>query len=258
MRMQKHLIFVVILFLAGALVYTSYSGFEAFAYPRDPDWGKKCEPKDEISNNVTCCWTEEGNPGETFTWCQTCESDGSACGPVVVKLTRPEGIPPDGGVLDPGNGSSTPPPSGPAAPLQDGGVLQQSPSEGGGLQPLTRGQGVLPQDGILQQQQQPPIDQRAAEPPATTEPATVEEEQPVPVCQDGLELNEDLGFCVPTECPEGQELDEETGLCVLEEPEQQEQVEEEPEEQETEEQEQPEIEENQPTEETDLEDSNNN
>lgn len=39
----------------------------------------------------------------------------------------------------------------------------------------------------------------------------------LPVCQEGLEFNEDLGFCVPTECPEGQELNEETGICVLEE-----------------------------------------
>ena len=46
-----------------------------------------------------------------------------------------------------------------------------------------------------------------------------EEEQPVPVCQEGLEFNENLGFCVPEDCPEGQVLDEESGICVLEEPE---------------------------------------
>ena len=40
----------------------------------------------------------------------------------------------------------------------------------------------------------------------------------MPVCQEGLEFNEDLGFCVPTECPESQVLDEASGLCVLEEP----------------------------------------
>ena len=42
-------------------------------------------------------------------------------------------------------------------------------------------------------------------------------------------------LCVPTECQEGQELDEETGLCVPEEPhpEQQEEVAEIPEEQQT-------------------------
>jgi hypothetical protein len=148
MRVQKHLIFVVILFLAVALAYNPYSWFEAFAEPKDPNWS-----------------------------------------------------------------SSTPPPSGPAAPPRDGGVLQQSPSEGGGLQPLTRGQGVLPQGGFFEP---PPADQRAAE-PATTDPATAEEEPPVPVCEEGLEFDKDLGLCVPTECPEGQILNEETGLCVLEE-----------------------------------------
>jgi hypothetical protein len=99
-------------------------------------------------------------------------------------------------------------------------VLEQPPGEGV-APPVTRGQGVLPQDGVLQQP--PPADEGATElpPPATeeTQPATVEEEQSVPVCQEGLEFNEDLGFCVPTECPEGQVLDEEAGLCVLEEPE---------------------------------------
>jgi hypothetical protein len=39
----------------------------------------------------------------------------------------------------------------------------------------------------------------------------------VPVCQEGLEFNDDSGFCVPTDCPEGQEPNEETGICVLEE-----------------------------------------
>jgi hypothetical protein len=96
------------------------------------------------------------------------------------------------------------------------------PPDLGGTEPPTGDQGILPQDSILQQQQQlqQPADQGAAELPPTTEetqPATAEEEQPVPVCQEGLEFNENLGFCVPSNCPEGQELDEETGLCVLEE-----------------------------------------
>jgi hypothetical protein len=46
-----------------------------------------------------------------------------------------------------------------------------------------------------------------------------EEQQAVPVCQEGLEFNENLGFCVPTDCPVGQELNEESGICVLKEPE---------------------------------------
>ena len=91
--------------------------------------------------------------------------------------------------------------------------MQQSPSEGGGLQPLTRGQEAL--------LEQPPADQGIADLPPATESlqaANVEEEPPVPVCQEGLEFDEDLGFCIPTECPEGQVLDEESGVCVLEEP----------------------------------------
>jgi hypothetical protein len=78
----------------------------------------------------------------------------------------------------------------------------------------------------LRQQEQPPppADEGAAEllaPQATeeTQPATEELEQAVPVCQESLEFDEDLGFCVPTDCPEGQILDEEADVCVLEEPE---------------------------------------
>jgi hypothetical protein len=70
------------------------------------------------------------------------------------------------------------------------GVLEQPPTQGV-APPVTRGQGVLPQDGVLQQS--PPADEGATElpPPATeqTQPATVEEEQSVPVCQKGLEFN---------------------------------------------------------------------
>ena len=210
---SKPLIFVVMLFSAGSLVYTSYSGFEAFAEPKDPNWGENCT-FDDIALNVTCCWTEPDlyNPGATVTWCQTCDGDGTSCGPLSSKLTRPEGIPPGGGVLHPGDSSSTPPPTGPFGPLQ-GGVLQQTPSEGKQLQPSTIGEGALLEE--------PPADQGTTElPPATegSQPATAEEKQPVvPVCQEGLEFNENLGFCVPTDCPQGQELNEETGICLLEE-----------------------------------------
>jgi hypothetical protein len=198
-RVQKHLISVV-LFLVVALIHSSYSGFEAFAEPADPNWGELCccelAPDKETT---TCCWTEPDlyNPGETVTWCQTCDFCGDFCGPLASQPTRSEGIPPGGWVLDSGDSSSTSPPTGPIAPPQGGGVLQQPPSEGeGGILPLTRGQSVLPQDSVLQQQQQqqqPPTDQGTTEIPAiTTEPATVEEESSVPVCQDGQEFNEDL------------------------------------------------------------------
>jgi hypothetical protein len=124
----------------------------------------------------------------------------------------------------------TPAPFDPTAPLQ-GGVLeqQQTPptsapgTSPGVLQQLEQGDftpGFAP--GFLRQQEQSPADQGAAEllpSPATeeTQPTTEEVEQAVPVCQEGLEFNEDLGFCVPTDCPEGQVLDEEAGVCVLEE-----------------------------------------
>jgi hypothetical protein len=83
------------------------------------------------------------------------------------------------------------------------------------LQPSTRGQGAL--------LEQSPADQGTTEFPPETEgsqSATPEEVQPVaPVCQEGLEFDEGLGFCVPTDCPESQVLDEEVGICVLEGPE---------------------------------------
>ena len=186
--------------LVVAFIYSSYS--RAFAEPADPNWGEGggCDVSPDF-NVVTCCWTEPDlyNPGELVTWCQSCDFYGENCGPVQLDRSR----------------------TGPFAPPQGDGVLQQPPSEGeGGILPLTRSQSVLPQDSVLQEQQeqqQQPTDQGAAEPPATTEPATAEEELPVPVCQEDLEFNEDLGFCAPTECPERQILNEETGHCVLEE-----------------------------------------
>lgn len=96
----------------------------------------------------------------------------------------------------------TPPPSGPAATLQDG-VLEQPPGQGV-APPLTRGQGVLPQDGVLQQQE--PTDEGTGAAPRTVEPPVEDEATPPP-----LETLPD--------CPEGQVLDEDTGLYVLEEPE---------------------------------------
>jgi hypothetical protein len=63
------------------------------------------------------------------------------------------GVFPEDGVLEQ---PPTPPP-GPFVPPQ-GGVLQQTPGEGGGLQPPTRGQGVLP-----------PVDQGSPETPTGEE-----------------------------------------------------------------------------------------
>jgi hypothetical protein len=75
------------------------------------------------------------------------------------------------------------------------------------------GQGILPQDGVLQQQQ--PADEevaRTVEPP-TEDETTQPTQEPLP-CPEGQVLDEETDLCI---CPEGQILDEETGLCVLEE-----------------------------------------
>jgi hypothetical protein len=237
---SKPLIFVVISVLVVALVHSSYSGFEAFAEPKDPKWdtAESCVYHGEVEG-TTCCWGETDilDPeGEAIIWCQTCKvvaGGHEECGPVGVDLDRSSTgplAPLEDGVLEQ---PPTPPPTGPFVPPQ-GGVLQQPPVEEGGSQPLTRGQeGVLPPAGVSKQ---PPAEQGTTEPPATegAQPAIVEEE-PAPVCPEGLEFNEDLGFCVPEDCPEGQVLDEESGICVLEQPEA---AEEEPEQAEPEEQDQ--------------------
>ena len=221
--MQRRSLFACISVLVVALLYSPLSAFMVNALPPDPNYeGGTCSGITTNRNtgqlDRTCCWTQtkEGSKGvfkPRAKYCQTCSADAEGkftnCSakriaevvsdePPTPPPTEPSGpfvLPADGVLHDP-----TTPPSDPAAPLQDG-VLQQ-----------------------------PPADQGATElrPPTIedSQPATVEQEPPVPVCQEGLEFNEDLGFCVPAECPVSQELNEETGLCVLEE--QEEAVEEQP------------------------------
>ncbi|MGH9984962.1 MAG: hypothetical protein ACRD8W_13515 [Nitrososphaeraceae archaeon] len=190
---------MVISVLVVALVYSpATTTFYVFAAPPVEEFLNsgdcRVPPSLQTGSYVTCCW----NNMRGYLTCQTCQWTQnvgySNCSNVESALEQ----------------TPTPPPSGPAAPLQDG-VLEQPPGQGV-APPLTRGQGVLPQDGVLQQQE--PADQGEAElqAPEETKPANAEE---VP------ELV----------CPEGQVIDEETGLCVLEETE----VVEEPEEQPTEE-----------------------
>jgi hypothetical protein len=241
-REQKLLIFVVISVLVVALMYSSVSTSGVFAVPPDDNFGgRNCVIHDDLT--VTCCWQEPdlNNPGEEVSWCQTCNLDPTDCGPL--RSSTGPFAPPQDGILD----EPPAPPSGPAAPLQDGGVLQQTPSQGAAPPGTTAapapkpevacGPPPMPACGPNSPPPPPPPPptnhvvkgpqvgelpvEEAELPPATeeTQPATVEEEQPVPVCQEGLEFNEDLGFCVPEDCPEGQVLDEESGICVLEEPE---------------------------------------
>ena len=222
---SKPVIFVVISVVVVSLVYSSSSTSDVFALTRGP---VICQLVGSETDLYECCQTETDDDIE-IQWCTLCDTalpEGSQCterqpGRIFGALEQPP----------------TPPPSGPAAPLQ-GGVLEQPPSQGV-APPLTRGQGVLPEDGALQQL--PTDEGTAAEESPTTE-------ETVPVCQEGLEFNEDLGFCVPEDCPEGQVLDEESGLCVLEEPET---AEEEP-------QEQPEPEEIEQQEQTDDSEDNGN
>lgn len=188
---SKPVIPVVISVLGVALIYSSISISDIFAVPPDKNWGNEdntCTYSKVAPDLVTCCWTE----GVT-TYCQDCVlMPGSTEWNCQPKTTLFLEQPP------------TPPPSGPAAPLQDGGVLQQPPSQGV-VPPLTRGQGVLPENGVLQQ---PPADDGTA--PRTVEPPAEDEAtQPQDVEEEPL-------------CPEGQVLDEESRLCVLEEPEEQE------------------------------------
>jgi hypothetical protein len=246
---SRPLIFVVISALIVVLVCGSFIPFAAFVvYAKPPESGwsssKDCTDvsKPGGSTAIRCCWRERV-PGQILgvTYCQTCtavRSDPTVwdCKPKEKQALPPTAgeniVPGETGVLEQPPTSS---PFNPTAPLQ-GGVLEQQeqtpPTSAPGtspgvLQQLEEGDfapGFAP--GFLrQQEEQAPAGQGATELPAPlptegTQPDTVEEEQPaVPVCQEGLEFNENLGFCVPTECPEGQVLDEETGVCVLEEPE---------------------------------------
>jgi hypothetical protein len=216
------LIFVVISLLVIVLIYGSISASNIYALPPYDGYlfSQTCgapstDPRDGKTKQ-TCCWTEMGGSGPfrpRVNVCQTCTVSGES--PTKVgdcKEKVQQGL-----VEQP----PIPLPSSPAAPLQ-GGVLDQPPSQG--LAPLLpRGQSVLPGEGVLQET---PAGQDAAElpPPPTsppteeTQPVIIEEEQPEPACQEGLEFNEDLGFCVLEDCPEGQVLNEESGICELEEP----------------------------------------
>jgi hypothetical protein len=109
---SKPPIFVVAVILLVPFVYVFSIIPDVCAAPRDPNWGVSGDCFTEDSGDMMCCWDEPdlNNPGETITWCQTCESNGENCGPVYLKPATPStGIPPSGsggGVLqDPSTGS---------------------------------------------------------------------------------------------------------------------------------------------------------
>jgi hypothetical protein len=180
---------------------------------RDSGWSQStnCETLPGKTTKIRCCWREP-IPGSILgqKYCQTCTATTK---PGIFNCTEKEkqsltAPPTAGGNILQEEGVLAPLTEDESV-LQQDGVLQQPPVQGI-PPPITQDQGLFPEADL----DQAPEDHGAAELPATTE------EEPAPVCQEGLEFNEDLGFCVPTECPEGQELNEETGICVLEEPQQ--------------------------------------
>jgi hypothetical protein len=197
---RRSLCSVVTSVLIIALLYSPLSAFKVNALPPDPNYeGGTCSGittnKNTGSLDRTCCWTQtkEGSKGvfkPRAKYCQTCSADAEGkftfCSakriaevvsdePPTPLPTQPSGpfVLPEEGVLQ----EPTTPPSDPAAPMQDG-VLQK----------------------------QPPSDQGAAEPPATegTQPATMEEE-PLPSCPEDQVLDEETGLCVVEEIEAAEE-----------------------------------------------------
>jgi hypothetical protein len=125
---SKPMIFLVISFLVVALIYSSFSEFVS-AVPRDP---KNTPASTSCTTNKdgsqTCCWRVRVS-GQILAdeYCQICASVGSNDCKSPVKQAILEQPP-------------TPPPTpGPAARLQDGGVLEQPPT-GEVTPPLTEGE----------------------------------------------------------------------------------------------------------------------
>jgi hypothetical protein len=221
----KSLVLVITLlaFLVSGVVCSQLSVLPVFAEPPDPCFGDGCEGTDcsDIFSgaSVQCCWT--GPNGDII--CQVCDKNPEGgfgyCDPPRTKADSNTIAPPPSGV-------APPPPPGPGQG-GPGNVLPEGVFEG--LTTPPRQQKMTPEIAPLPPTCPPGqvldedtnlcfrVSQEQEEQQQQSE--VTEEEQPVPVCQEGLEFNEDLGFCVPTECPEGQELDKGSGLCVLEQPE---------------------------------------
>jgi hypothetical protein len=120
----KRVIFMIVPLLFVPLVYGLSSTPDACAAPKDPKWDTGTCYNWENLPLSTCCWQEPDilNPGETITWCQTCNLDGTNCGAVFFRSSTGPLAPPQDGVLQ----QTTPPPTplGPFAPPV-GGVFQE-------------------------------------------------------------------------------------------------------------------------------------
>jgi hypothetical protein len=244
---NKKSLFLVITsltFLISGAICAQLSVLPVFAAPPHPCFeGAGPSRKNRACDNNTaagtarCCWTEQG-----LLTCQTCQVNTDTG--EFENCTDPYGkrLPDSSIIAPPPSGVAPPPPPGPGQG-GPGNVLPEGVFEGPTTPP--RQQKMTPEIAPLPPTCPPGqvldedtnlcfrVSQEQEEQQQQSE--VTEEEQPVPVCQEGLEFNEDLGFCVPTECPEGQVLDDDSGLCVLEEPEA---AEEQPEQSETEQPEQ--------------------
>lgn len=203
---SKPVIFVVISILVVVLIYSSVSASGVFAVPPDDNWGESrgtCETSGD-GLTVTCCWRER-IPGSILgeSYCQTCK-----------KTVTGGGIRID---CDPKELQfrEQPPTTGEGVLPQDG-VLEQPPTPPptGPVAPLQDGVlEQLPSEGVIPPLKQGKgvlprdgvLEQQPADQGAAEPPAT-EGSQPAIVEEEP----------VPP-CPEGQVLDEESGLCVLEE-----------------------------------------
>jgi hypothetical protein len=163
---------------------------------------------------ASCCWTDFFS-GDTL--CQTCDINTDTGD--FVDCTEPHVVSSktDSSTIVPPTSGIAPPPPTESCPENIARDAQ------GNCTPLTQtpetpvpksGLGNLLPEGVFEGPTSPEEVPQGA--PPTAEDGS---EQPPnqPLCPEGQVLDEDLGFCVPTECPEGQELNEETGICVLEE-----------------------------------------
>ena len=195
---------------------------------------------------AVCCWQE--SPGGDFV-CQLCyvsdEGEFEDCTDPKSPGTSGTGViaPPPSGVTPPPptescpentardvNGNCTPLTQTPEGPVPKGGLgnlLPEGVFEGPTTAPpqpkmtpeMTPLPPTCPPGQVLDEDTNLCFRVSQEQEEQQQQSEVTEEEQPVPVCQEGLEFNENLGFCVPEDCPEGQVLDEESGICVLEEPE---------------------------------------
>jgi hypothetical protein len=226
---NKKSLFLVITsltFLISGAIYSQLSVLPVFAASPAYCFENQC-PGRFCSNNTaagtaSCCWEIPLTPH--IIKCQTCHVNTDTGEFENCTDVSSKGKPSAGIIAPPPSGVAPPPPPGPGQG-GPGNVLPEGVFEGPTTPP--RQQKMTPEIAPLPPTCPPGqvldentnlcfrVPQEQEEQQQQSE--VTEEEQPVPVCQEGLEFNENLGLCVPTECPEGQELNEQTGLCVLEE-----------------------------------------